>query len=105
MASNYNPVDGKGVPEPHFGVVLELEDLNELAARVKRQGVHFVIGLYTRFQGQPGEQETLFFLDPTGNALEFQSVQGHRRTIVCDLNDLLFKRQNIFGEDDDPCRC
>jgi extradiol dioxygenase family protein len=73
LTSHYNPVDGQGVPVPHFGVVLELNDWNELAARVKRQGMNFVIEPHTRFEGQPGEQATMFFLDPTGNALEFKA--------------------------------
>ena len=75
LTSHYNPVDGHGVPVPHFGVVLELGDWNELAARVKRQGVNFVIEPCIRFQGQPGEQATMFFLDPTGNALEFKAFK------------------------------
>jgi extradiol dioxygenase family protein len=52
---------------------LELNDWNELAARVTRLGMNFVIEPHTRFEGQPGEQATMFFLDPTGNALEFKA--------------------------------
>ena len=73
LVAHSNPVDGHGVPVPHFGVVLELEDWNELAARVKQRGVRFTVEPYTRFRGQPGEQSTMFFLDPTGNALEFKA--------------------------------
>ncbi len=75
LSSHHNPVDGHGVPVPHFGVVLNVSDWNELAARVRREGLDFVIEPCTRFQGQPGEQSTMFFLDPTGNALEFKAFK------------------------------
>jgi uncharacterized protein len=75
LTSHYNPVDGHGVPVPHFGVVLELEEWHELATRLKGQGTVFVIEPCTRFPGQPGEQATMFFLDPTGNALEFKAFK------------------------------
>jgi len=75
LTSHYNPVDGQGVPVPHCGVVLEMTDWNALAERAKRQGLHFVVEPYTRFKGQPGEQATMFFLDPTGNALEFKAFK------------------------------
>jgi hypothetical protein len=75
LTSHYNPVDGQGVPVPHCGVVLQMVDWKALAARVKRQGIPFVIEPYTRFEGQPGEQATMFFLDPTGNALEFKAFK------------------------------
>jgi extradiol dioxygenase family protein len=68
-----NPVDGHDVPVPHFGVVLPPTEWKALAARVREAGVKFVIEPYTRFEGQPGEQSTMFFLDPAGNALEFKS--------------------------------
>ncbi|WP_230968848.1 VOC family protein [Nitrogeniibacter aestuarii] len=68
-----NPVDGDDVPVPHFGVVLSLADFNAMAARLKAAGVKFIIEPHTRFAGQPGEQSTMFFLDPTGNALEFKA--------------------------------
>jgi extradiol dioxygenase family protein len=67
-----NPVDGHDVPVPHFGVVLTMERWRELAERLKSAGVKFVIEPYIRFQGQTGEQGTMFFLDPAGNALEFK---------------------------------
>jgi len=66
-------VDGHSVPVPHFGVVLPPEEWKALAARLKQAGVEFVIDPYTRFEGQPGEQSTMFLLDPAGNALEFKS--------------------------------
>ncbi len=75
LASHFNPVDGQGVPVPHCGVVLRPRQWAELADRVRRHGVEFVIEPYTRFRGQTGEQSTMFFLDPTGNALEFKAFQ------------------------------
>jgi uncharacterized protein len=75
LTSHYNPVDGQGVPVPHFGVVLEMSDWNALAERVKQHGLHFVVEPGTRFKDQPGEQATMFFLDPTGNALEFKAFK------------------------------
>ena len=76
LASHFNPVDGQGVPVPHCGVVLRPGQWAELAERVRRHGVDFVIEPYTRFKGQTGEQSTMFFLDPTGNALEFKAFQN-----------------------------
>ena len=67
-----NPVDGHDVPVQHFGVVLEMADWKLLAERLKQQNIQFVIEPYIRFQGQVGEQATMFFLDPSGNALEFK---------------------------------
>jgi extradiol dioxygenase family protein len=75
LTSHFNPVDGQGVPVPHFGVVLRPPQWAELAERVRRHGVKFVVEPYTRFEGQTGEQSTMFFMDPTGNALEFKAFQ------------------------------
>ena len=72
-ASAKNSVDGKGVPVRHFGVILEMDEWDALAARVKKAGIDFVIEPYIRFKGEPGEQATMFFLDPSGNALEFKA--------------------------------
>jgi KUP system potassium uptake protein len=72
---HHNPVDGHDVPVPHFGVVLEMETWRPLAARLQAAGVTFVIEPYIRFEGQVGEQATMFLLDPAGNALE-RSVAG-----------------------------
>ena len=72
-ALHHNPVDGHDVPVPHFGVVLSMDEWNALAARLKAAGVAFVIEPHVRFQGQIGEQATMFFLDPSGNALEFKA--------------------------------
>ena len=68
-----NPVDGHGVPVPHFGVVLTLEDWHALAERLHAAGVKFEIEPYTRFRGEPGEQATMFFRDPSGNAIEMKA--------------------------------
>jgi uncharacterized protein len=73
--SGTNPVDGHEVPVPHFGLVLSVERFQELAARLKSAGVSFVIEPYVRFQGETGEQWTMFFLDPSGNALEFKAFK------------------------------
>jgi hypothetical protein len=68
-----NAVDGHDVPVPHFGVVLDLDRWKVLAARLKAEGVRFVIEPYVRFEGETGEQATMFLLDPAGNALEFKA--------------------------------
>lgn len=68
-----NAVDGHDVPAPHFGVVLDLPHWKALAGRLKAKGVRFVIEPYVRFEGETGEQATMFFLDPAGNALEFKA--------------------------------
>jgi extradiol dioxygenase family protein len=69
-----NAVDGEHVPVPHFGVVLPMDEWKKLAERLQRAGVEFVIAPTVRFEGQPGEQATMFFLDPAGNALEFKAM-------------------------------
>ena len=70
-----NPVDGHGVPVPHFGVVLEWQQWHDFADRLKSHNVQFVIEPYIRFKGQVGEQATMFFCDPSGNALEFKAFK------------------------------
>jgi extradiol dioxygenase family protein len=65
-------VDGHEVPVPHFGIVLTVAQFQELATRLQAMDVEFVIPPYLRFAGEPGEQWTMFFLDPSGNALEFK---------------------------------
>ena len=74
-SAHHNPVDGHDVPVPHFGVVLEMEHWRRLADRLREQGIAFVIEPYVRFEGQVGEQATMFFLDPSGNALEFKAFK------------------------------
>lgn len=68
-----NPVDGDDVPVPHFGVLLERDAWDALADRLRARRVGFVIEPRVRFAGERGEQATMFFLDPAGNALEFKS--------------------------------
>ena len=68
-----NPVDGDDVPVPHFGLLLRPADWQQLADRLRSAGVEFVIEPHTRFAGEPGEQSTMFVLDPAGNALEFKA--------------------------------
>ena len=70
-----NKVDGHGVPVPHFGVVLELAQWRALAARLEGAGLEFAIPPTIRFAGQPGEQATMFFRDPSGNALEIKAFE------------------------------
>jgi extradiol dioxygenase family protein len=81
--AHHNPVDGHDVPIPHFGVVLTMDKWEALAARLKAAGVQFVMEPSVRFKGQVGEQATMFFLDPAGNALEFKAF--------ADLNQLFAK--------------
>ena len=78
-----NPVDGKEVPVPHFGVVLDWDYWHVFAARLEAHAVQFVIEPYIRFKGEVGEQATLFFVDPDGNALEFKAFK--------DMNQLFAK--------------
>ena len=70
-----NPVDGKDVPIPHFGVILEWENFKIFSSKLEKKGVEFIIKPYIRFEGEPGEQATMFFKDPSGNALEFKSFK------------------------------
>jgi extradiol dioxygenase family protein len=74
-----NQVDGKDVPVRHFGVILGWEEWHGLAERLRAAGVRFVIEPGIRFAGQVGEQATMFFLDPSGNALEFKSFRDMSR--------------------------
>ena len=69
-----NPVDGEDIPVPHFGVVLPIGEWKALAERLVEADVDFVIAPTVRFEGQPGEQATMFLLDPAGNALEFKAM-------------------------------
>lgn len=74
-----NPVDGHGVPVPHFGVVLPWEEWHALAERLRAAGVAFEIKPTVRFRGAVGEQATMFFRDPSGNALEFKAFRDPAR--------------------------
>jgi extradiol dioxygenase family protein len=69
-----NAVDGEAVPVPHFGLVLGMDDWRGLAERLEAAGTEFVIAPTVRFEGEPGEQATMFLLDPAGNALEFKAM-------------------------------
>ena len=70
-----NPVDGHNVPIRHFGAILQWEAWEQLAQKLKDHQINFVIEPYVRFKGEVGEQATMFFLDPSGNALEFKSFK------------------------------
>lgn len=70
-----NKVDADDVPVPHFGVVLPMDEWKDLAEKLRTQGVEFVIEPKIRFAGEVGEQATMFFLDPSGNALEFKGFR------------------------------
>ena len=70
---HHNAVDGRDVPVPHFGAVLPMAEWRALAERLREAGAEFVIEPTVRFAGQPGEQATMFFLDPSGNALEIKA--------------------------------
>ena len=72
-AAHSNPVDGDQVPVPHFGLVLSMDDWHALAEKLRATGTRFVIEPHVRFEGQPGEQATMFLLDPSGNAMEFKA--------------------------------
>jgi len=70
----FNPVDGDEVPVPHVGLALTEEQFHELSQRVRAAGVRFIIEPHLRFKGQPGEQWTMFFKDPSGNNMEFKAM-------------------------------
>ncbi len=70
-----NPVDGHDVPVPHFGAVLPMEDWRSFADRLRAADTDFIVEPHIRFEGQPGEQATMFFLDPSGNAIEIKAMR------------------------------
>jgi len=70
----FNPVDGDEIPVPHFGLAMTEEEFHALADRLKKAGIKFIIEPHLRFEGQPGEQWTMFFKDPSGNNLEFKAM-------------------------------
>lgn len=78
-----NAVDGHGVPVRHFGVILPMQDWQAAAERLTTAGVDFIIKPYIRFKGEPGEQATMFFKDPSGNAVEMKAF--------ADINNLFAK--------------
>lgn len=75
MAANKNIVDGKAVPVRHFGAILEWDQWHKLVGKLREEEINFVIEPYIRFKGEAGEQATMFFYDPSGNALEFKSFK------------------------------
>jgi len=79
-----NPVDGDDVPVPHFGLVLPMVEWQALAEKLQRAGVEFVIAPTVRFAGAPGEQATMFLLDPAGNALEFKAMADPAKLFATD---------------------
>ena len=81
-AAATNPVDGHDVPVPHFGLLLSIADFHALAARLREAGTAFVIEPYLRFEGLPGEQWTMFLLDPAGNALEFKAFRDESQVFA-----------------------
>jgi extradiol dioxygenase family protein len=79
-----NPVDGHDVPVPHFGIVLDMDAWRALADRLTAAGVEFAIEPHIRFQGQAGEQATMFFRDPSGNAIEMKAFADRSRLFAKD---------------------
>ena len=75
-AAGLNEVDGESVPVPHFGVVLGWDEWEQLADKLRSQGIEFIVEPQVRFAGQAGEQATMFFADPSGNALEFKAMRN-----------------------------
>jgi extradiol dioxygenase family protein len=73
---NINPVDGDTVPVPHFGVILDFDQFDSLADKLKSKKQSFIIEPKIRFAGKPGEQRTMFLQDPCGNALEFKAFKS-----------------------------
>jgi uncharacterized protein len=73
--THHNQVDGHDVPVPHYGVVLDWPEWEALSTKLRAHGISFVIEPYIRFKGEVGEQATMFFLDPCGNALEFKAFK------------------------------
>lgn len=80
-----NPVDGDDVPVPHFGLVLPMEEWKAFAERLQQAGVEFVIEPTIRFEGEAGEQATMFLLDPAGNALEFKAMADPAKLFATQL--------------------
>lgn len=74
-----NPVDGKEVPIPHFGVVLTWEDFHLFSEKLQQKNISFKIEPYIRFKGKPGEQATMLFYDPCGNVLEFKAFKDQQQ--------------------------
>lgn len=84
MSGAHNEVDGYDVPVPHFGLVLEMADWRALADRLTEAGVEFQIEPHIRFEGEPGEQATMFFRDPSGNAIEIKAMTDPAKLFAAD---------------------
>lgn len=84
QAQVFNAVDGHDVPVPHFGIVLAMDDWRALADRLNAAGLTFVIAPHIRFEGQAGEQATMFFRDPSGNAIEMKAFEDLGRLFAKD---------------------
>lgn len=99
--SNFsNPVDGDDVPVPHCGVVMNLEDWDVFVRKVSTFIDDFVIKPTIRFKGEPGEQRTMFFLDPSGNALEFKAFKNIDLALFATAND----QENSTGDEGERAR-
>lgn len=79
-----NPVDGKQVPVAHFGLILPWQTWHQLRDRLDAQAMEYLIAPYIRFEGQPGEQATMFISDPSGNGLEFKSFKDQKKIFAVD---------------------
>lgn len=75
-------VDGISVPVPHFGCILKKEEFSDLQERLTAHDIKFVVKPYTRYEGKPGEQQTMFFLDPSGNPLEFKAFRNEEEVFA-----------------------
>jgi Predicted dioxygenase of extradiol dioxygenase family len=84
--SNNNEVDGKDVPIPHFGIILEWDDFDSFSSKLKTENINFIIDPYLRFSGKPAEQKTMFFKNPKSNALEFKSFKQRFRRLLNQYN-------------------
>ena len=76
LEESTNPVDGKNIPARHFGIILKMEVWKNLSLRLKNKNLFFLVGPYTRFKGEKGEQSTFFISDPNGNVLEFKAFKN-----------------------------
>ncbi|MEM8966957.1 MAG: VOC family protein [Bacteroidota bacterium] len=79
LKAQTNEVDGDQVPVRHFGAILDMGTWESLAERLEGAGIDFIIQPHVRFKGEVGEQATMFFLDPSGNALEFKAFQDYNQ--------------------------
>ena len=73
-----NVVDGEDVPVPHFGIILDMQDFNKIASRLQKKEIKFIIEPTLRFKGEPGEQKTMFFYDPSLNAIEIKAFNDSK---------------------------